>query len=195
MITSGAPDVVLAADIITAKDNLIENAHPFVSAINAWITRSDEIDRIAYEDLLPSDTYLPGFQPNRSSVSGDAFLFDTPEPSDFTLNIILNGVEAQWNDTDCGGVEADGVDGDTLGCIAAGFAWLTYAAYISGGLESTAPTRSLSSSNHSFHIHSDWKSVGNCTTTCVFLSQAPEDTWNLVGNVSYIYSPFYREPR
>lgn len=141
---------------------------------------------------LPENTFLPGFQ-TPSYGAGDALLFDTPEPSSIFLQLILAGTQAQWGDVFCSPIEATGPDGDTLGCIAIGVAWLTYSLYLAdGGSNVNTPGRSLSSIHH-FQAHSAWKPVGNCTTTCMLKDSAPKHTWIPVGNGTFngVYHELY----
>jgi hypothetical protein len=100
--------------------------------------------------------------------------------------MIVIGGETQWADSNCGTVSAPGADGDTLGCVALGIAWLTYSVYLlDGGPGVGTPARSLSSSKHHFQVHSLWEPVGNCTTSCMLLGHAPQHVWTPVGNGTY----------
>lgn len=130
---------------------------------------------------LPADTYLPPFQYG-SYNEGDGFLFDTPILSDININLILASGPTQWDDIDCGSVSAINANGDTLGCIALGVAWVVYSIYLDGGPIATTPTRSLAHSKHHFQVHSDWEPAENCTTECMLLGSTPQHTWTPVGN-------------
>jgi len=100
--------------------------------------------------------------------------------------MIVIGGETQWADSNCGTVSAPGADGDTLGCVALGIAWLTYSVYLlDGGPGVGTPARSLSSSKHHFQVHSLWEPVGNCTTSCMLLGHALQHVWTPVGNGTY----------
>jgi hypothetical protein len=141
---------------------------------------------------LPSNIFLPGFDPIYGV--GDALLFDTPIPSEVNLNLIVIGGETQWSDINCGTVSANYADGDTLGCVALGVAWLIYSVYLlDGGPGASTPARSLSSSKHHFQVHSNWEPVENCTTRCMLLDHAPKQAWTPVGNGTYngIYHELY----
>lgn len=137
------------------------------------------------EISFPPNTYLPPFQSPTSYGEGDAFLFDTPIRSDINLNLILTGGKTEWKDTNCGSISATGVNGGTLGCIAAAVAWVTYSIYLHDGPVTNTPTRSLSSSNHHLQLHSHWEPVENCTTKCKLVGRAPQNTWTSVGNGTY----------
>ncbi|KAF7927658.1 uncharacterized protein EAE98_006040 [Botrytis deweyae] len=71
---------------------------------------------------FPSDDDLVPFELSTSYSPGAGFLYDTPEPSDYTLNVNLIGAPIIWVDVNCSSISgeyAPGANGDTLGCISA----------------------------------------------------------------------------
>ena len=134
---------------------------------------------------FPPDTFLPGFESPIYGL-GDELLFDTPIPSEINLKLTLVGGQIQWQDSDCATPSANGADGDTLGCIAKGVAWMTYSVYLlDGGQGAVTPARRSPSSNHHLQVHSDWEPLENCTTKCMLLEHTPQHTWTPVGNGTY----------
>lgn len=176
-------------DMVPAAPNQVENAHPYLSVVNAWITVSANTGTCEFEIAantgfsLPNTTYLPSW--NDEYVEGDVLLFDTADSSNQFLGIVLNGPIIQWGDFNCVTNSASGIDGDTLGCIAIASSWLAYSVYLNGGPSTTTPARSLTSSNYQFQAHSEWQPVGNCTMTCMLLHGAPQHNWTSVGNGTY----------
>jgi len=168
---------------VPAAPNQVENAHPYLSVVNAWNTVSAntgtcEFDIAANTGFsLPNTTYLPGW--NYEYVEGDVLLFDTADAATQFLAIGINGPIISWGDFNCVTNSAFGVDGDTLGCIAIASSWLVYSVYLNGGPSTTAPARSLSSSNYQFQAHSEWQPEGNCTMTCM-LPQGAAQTIGLL---------------
>lgn len=134
---------------------------------------------------FPPDTFLPPFEQSVSYAAGDALLFGTPIPSDLNLNLILTGGQTQWDDINCGLIPATGTDGDTLGCIAASVAWMTYSIYLDGGPATAISARSLSSSHYQFQVHSDWEPMDNCSMSCMLIQGTPQHTWTAAGNGTY----------
>jgi hypothetical protein len=176
-------------DMVTAAVNQVENAHPYLSVVNAWITVSANTGTCKFNIppntafSLPNTTYLPAF--DLLYVEGDVLLFDTADSSNEFLGVIIDGPIIQWGDFNCTTNSAFGIDGDTLGCIAIASSWLAYSVYLNGGPQATTPARSLPSSDYHFQAHSDWQTTENCTMTCMLLNSAPQNNWTSVGNGTY----------
>jgi hypothetical protein len=176
-------------DMVTAAANQVENAHPYLSVLNAWITVSADTGTCEFEIppntefSMPNTTYLPAF--DLQYVVGDILLFDTADAPNIFLGVVIDGPIVQWGDFNCSTNSAFGIDGDTLGCVAIASSWLAYSVYLDGGPETTTPARSLPSSDYHFQAHSDWQPVENCTMTCMLLNGAPQHNWTSVGNGTY----------
>lgn len=188
MVTPGAL-CSTTMDMVTAVENQVENAHPYLSTLNAWITVSGDTGSCEFDIppnagfSLPNTTYLAAF--DLEYVVGDILLFDTADATNYFLGVVIDAPIVEWEDFHCSSNSAFGIDGDTLRCIAIASSRLAYSVYLDGGPEATTPIRSLPSSDYHFQAHSVWQPVENCTMTCMLLDRAPQHNWTSVGNGTY----------